>query len=56
MMGLIQTERTRVVQVWKVSKVCVVGHWYAKYAPIHTGMNWYVQYKNVVSQTWVIYD
>ena len=34
--------------------------WYAKYAvfppPHPTGMNWYAQYKNVVSQTWVIYD
>ena len=28
-----------------VCKVCVNGHWYAKYAPNHTGMNWYAQYK-----------
>ena len=41
--GQLQTQRSRVVLVWLVCEVCVVGPWYAKYALVNTGMNGYAE-------------
>ena len=48
MKGLVQTQRTRVVQMHGMRRMRR-SPWYEKYALIYTGMNWYVQYYNVAS-------